>query len=359
MLKVIENKMPYSVEDVLAVTERVNNQKRNYLLLNKLQGKYIPVDPRLAMAMFEQLAGAVRRTSKKIIVVGFAETATAIGAKVASCIAQYNQNVLYLPTTREIYNQAAIAEFKEEHSHAVEQILYGNKKDFEEADLILFVEDEVTTGNTICNCVKALNMLFKNKKYAVASILNCMTDEELLRFEQNNIDSYCLIKAERGEFKSRLSMKSFMRSSLTVPNPRKGVNITEYDAAILKGLPIIEDFNQYCKSMLLIGTEECMYPAILLGDQFLEAHPKAKVKVTSTTRVQTFVRDPLISRNCVASLYGNRNTYLYNLEPVDCSVIVTDGNGNTREICTLLKDNYDCKRVLVLKLKEEMDEDVD
>ena len=76
----------YTEKDLVAVAKRENNTKRKYLVVNKLQGKHIPVDPKKSLAMFSELAQQVKKAyaDEKILLVGFAETATAIGSAVAA-----------------------------------------------------------------------------------------------------------------------------------------------------------------------------------------------------------------------------------------------------------------------------------
>ena len=71
----------YTEKQLVAVAKRENNTKRNYLVVNRLQGKHVPVSPGEAMQMFEELAAAARERygAERTLVIGFAETATAIG----------------------------------------------------------------------------------------------------------------------------------------------------------------------------------------------------------------------------------------------------------------------------------------
>ena len=91
--------MTYSQNDVLRIAKRVNNTKRSYLLVNRLQAKHIPVSPGRALEMMEQLGDLLaQKYPDTRLVIGFAETATAIGAAVAS---RFGDDCIYLHTTRE------------------------------------------------------------------------------------------------------------------------------------------------------------------------------------------------------------------------------------------------------------------
>ena len=78
----------FTVADTLRLAKRFNNPKRSWLLVNPLQAKHIPVSPGAALAMMRELGERLsRRYPECGLVIGFAETATAIGAAVAGCLA--------------------------------------------------------------------------------------------------------------------------------------------------------------------------------------------------------------------------------------------------------------------------------
>jgi adenine/guanine phosphoribosyltransferase-like PRPP-binding protein len=132
--------------------------------------------------MFSKLGISLKDKYKneRVLVVGFAETATAIGVAVARVL-----HCDFIQTTREICNGDKF-NFIEEHSHATDQRLYCT--DFSDYDRILFVEDEVTTGNTILNIINLLKKRCTDIKFGAASIVNGMSEKNLLHFKQNNIN---------------------------------------------------------------------------------------------------------------------------------------------------------------------------
>jgi len=79
--------------------------------------------------------------------------------------------------------------FEEEHSHASSQKLLFNPKELPDFDRILFIEDEITTGNTILNFVKEFEKIKPNTKYSVASILNWQNEKNTLIFKELGIDT--------------------------------------------------------------------------------------------------------------------------------------------------------------------------
>ncbi len=88
----------YSSQDLLRIAKRFNNPKRTYLLVDPLQAKHIPVSPGRALEMMESLGDLLKKYPGPRLVIGFAETATAIGAAAAS---RSSGECVYLHTTRE------------------------------------------------------------------------------------------------------------------------------------------------------------------------------------------------------------------------------------------------------------------
>ena len=148
--------MEYTEKDLVKIAKRENNTKRNYLVVDPLQGKHIPVVPSKALDLFAALADTFREKYKdeKLLLVGFAETATAIGAQAAITV-----GADYIQTTREVIPGVNYLFFSEEHSHATEQKLVKDDIDraAAETDRIIFIEDEVTTGKTIRNIISILD----------------------------------------------------------------------------------------------------------------------------------------------------------------------------------------------------------
>lgn len=322
-MNIIENKTNMPIEDVIAITNREGNKKRSYLILNKLQAKYIPVNPKVTLDMFELLAKEIS-CSGKVVVVGFAETATAIGARVAFALKDKADSVTYINTTREQRNANVMAEFKEEHSHAVEQILYGNREVFESADYVIFAEDEITTGNTICNCVKELNL---GCKYIAASLLNCMNDKEIERFRENNIEACWLIKTDKEGLESQYEVKEETIVASNFDDPRLGINIEEYTKTASDLGCMLSRYVSKSDKVLVLGTEECMYPAIIAAEAMNLNGIDAVVN--ATTRVPTCIEGPLSNRRKIKSFYGERDTYIYNLDHYDTVFVITDGNADS------------------------------
>ncbi len=204
----------YTERNLVRIAKRENNQKRKYLVMNRLQGKHIPVKPHEALAMFQALANQLREqyNEERLLVIGFAETATAIGAAVAAAL-----DADYIQTTREIVPNVEYLYFSEEHSHATEQKLVKNDIDcaVKTINRILFVEDEVTTGKTIRNIIDVLKKQYPQKiQFSVASILNGMNQEALDIYNKYGIDLFWLVKTNHFAYTEMLSLAFYPNKSV-------------------------------------------------------------------------------------------------------------------------------------------------
>lgn len=106
---VFTNSVVEKPEEMIGIAKRENNTKRNYLVVNKYQGKHVPISPSRPLEMFSELAKAVaeRYQEEKLLLIGFAETATAIGEAVA-----IELGTDYMQTTRDIFRMWNICIFQ-------------------------------------------------------------------------------------------------------------------------------------------------------------------------------------------------------------------------------------------------------
>lgn len=339
----------YDKIDLLKIARRENNRKRSFLLVNPLQAKHIPVSPGVSLSMMNDLGRKVAAIcdSENVLVIGFAETATAVGAVVAK-----NLGAKYIHTTREPVSDAeCVVNFQEEHSHATDQALYCEsvKAFFEDSDCIVFVDDEITTGKTIVNLITALEKRgISGKRFIAASILNGAKDELLgvqmvylrkLRGEVFEPDVDELPSKDYTEIQGTFEMERLFGSM----HPNKGVIIEDYirrcEVFATNVTKIVSE-----NRILVIGTEEFMFPAIVVADRLEREGKSVKVHATSRSPIIPSNEDnyPLFCRAIFKSLYNDeRITYLYNLKPYDEAIILTDsrspGVGAYQLYCALLE----------------------
>lgn len=342
----------YKEADLVKIAKRENNNKRKYLVVNQLQGKHIPVRPSKAFAMFQKLADTLREEYKKenLLLIGFAETATAIGAAVA-----VELGTKYIQTTREIIPDVEYIFFSEEHSHATEQKLVKNDIDniIGDIDRIIFIEDEVTTGKTILNIIYILEKLYPEKvKFSVASLLNGMDGNALRLYSEKDIKLHYLVKTNHDQYTEIAD--SFAGDGVYMPCKEQNTTVTQEILAdsLMNARRLIcaDQYQEACEALwikidkelqgklsgkvLVLGTEEFMYPALFVAKQIEQSG--AEVVSHSTTRSPIAVSSeadyPLHTRYELRSLYDkDRVTYLYDLDRYDTVLIITDSHHEDKQ----------------------------
>ena len=103
--------------------------------------------------------------------------------------------------------------------------------------------------------------------------------------------------------------------------------------------------------VLCIGTEECMYPAIVMAKALERLGYDSYAQ--ATTRVPTCVHvegeETLKNRYTVESLYGDRVNYVYNLDKYDTVYIITDGTKRPNELLKVL-ESFGNKNIAVVNI---------
>ena len=376
----------YSQEDVLRLAKRINNQKRSYLLVNPLQAKHMPVSPKASLEMMGSLGRLVRESCAGVcLVIGFAETATAIATMVAS---ELGDRCFYIQTTREpLEDVRTWILFSEEHSHATEQKLCGDRMLgwIAAADHIIVVDDEFSTGKTLINVARSLKAASPEagkKDFVAASVVNRVDGVHMDLLEEEGYRCVCLVRPKEGNYEEIVSSLSVhageapetgeedtgrltvMQLETDYLNPRRGVLIKEYlehcrriaEEACAR-LPSFPGNSR----VLVLGTEECMFPALLLGERLETANQGLCVCCHATTRSPIGIseaEDYPIRNGCqLRSLYEpERTTYLYNLCAYDLVVLLTDAPKDLRlpglrDLQAALRQ-FACDRMICLGIGE-------
>ena len=365
--------MQYSTDDLVKLAKRDNNSIRPYLYVNPLQGKHIPAKPEDVLGMCQKLADIVNVTypEDSLYIIGFAETATGVAAAVAS----YLKNAVYYQnTTREYLRNEEYLYFTESHSHATDQMLRseGIEECLRKIDRIIFIDDEVTTGSTICKLIDVIKKRYsvENLKYSIISIVNSMTQERSLELKEKGIECLFLSSIPYEYNKDSIigitfdsdrhtNAKSTAKHDLkkidfqSSVNPRGIVRFADYEKEIMRfadSIVYLFGTNHYI-SVLVLGTEEFMYPTFRAGEMIKKKGIADNVWIHSTTRSPIIASGeagyPLYHRYQIRSLYdANRTTFIYNLEQYDKVIILTDSLKDTDglfDLCNVLKSvgNHD------------------
>ena len=371
----------YTEAELVRIAKRENNTRRKYLVVNRLQGKHIPVSPKEALQMFRSLAELIKEAypSERLLMVGFAETATAIGAAVAiECQAAYMQ------TTREVIDGVDYLYFSESHSHATEQKLVKTDLDkiIGKTDRIVFIEDEVTTGNTILNIVRLIQKTYAQPvSFAVASILNGMNEEALENYKNLKIPVHYLVKTAHDTYteiaeqyqadgtchictkpqEKEVEQQKEVQQQIEMQQTKEAqqpIEVQEISGWInARRLHTADTYKQACEQLwqeiqqkygytkytketetgrriLVLGTEEFMYPALYVGAILEEAGYTVRMHATTRSPIAVSKEEkyPLHTRYELASLYDkNRTTFVYDLTEYEEVLVLTDAQKQETE----------------------------
>ncbi len=149
------------LEELFEIAER-RNPKRAFLFVSKVLGRHIPVPPSVMRQAYRRLASHFpAKLSGPVLFIGMAETAVGLGAGVFDEVRHQHLESVFLTSTRHPVDGTLLCEFKEEHSHATDHLIYlpddkEKRSRVTNARTLVLIDDEATTGNTFINLLSAL-----------------------------------------------------------------------------------------------------------------------------------------------------------------------------------------------------------
>ncbi|MGW6538741.1 phosphoribosyltransferase [Streptomyces sp. NPDC055051] len=151
------------------------NPKRAHLLVSSVLGKHVPQHPSVVYGSGLGLGLRVRELlgadeAENAVVLGYAETATALGHAVADGLG----TAPYLHSTRRpVAGVATAGGFEESHSHATSHLLLPEDPELlaGKGPLVL-VDDEFSTGNTVLNTIRGLHERYPRDRYVVVALVD-------------------------------------------------------------------------------------------------------------------------------------------------------------------------------------------
>ena len=230
-------------------------------------------------------------------------------------------------------------------------------------DRIVFAEDEVTTGNTIEKLVNVIKAEYDGIlcKFSIISILNSMSDERMNELQRRGISCEFLLRVPFEYRINDLEKYSYERLRTDIPDSNSlkpiWIDVDNYwDCRVVQDTMVIRGkVNAFVKkaieelaienkpdSLLVIGTEEFMFPGMLLGKMLEQQLNIPDVRFHATTRspieISLDQEYPLHNRAPLESFYEQeRKTFIYNLRKYDRVIIVTDSNlKNTEGVHSVL-----------------------
>ncbi|MFF6774608.1 phosphoribosyltransferase [Streptomyces sp. NPDC012637] len=174
-----------ALPDLLGLALR-RNPKRAHLLVSNVLGKHVPQRPSVVHGHGYALGRRVRdllgrEEAARGVVLGYAETATALGHSVADGMGF----VPYLHSTRRpVRGVASAGGFEESHSHATSHLLLPEDPKLLAGDgPLVLVDDEFSTGNTVLNTIRDLHERYPREWYVVVALVDLRSAADLGRLE--------------------------------------------------------------------------------------------------------------------------------------------------------------------------------
>ncbi|MET8057863.1 phosphoribosyltransferase [Streptomyces microflavus] len=157
------------------------NPKRAHLLVSNVLGKHVPQKPSVVYGAGYELGERVRALlgedrARRAVVLGYAETATGLGHAVADGL----RDAPYLHSTRRpVAGVAQAGGFEEAHSHATSHLLLPEEPGLlagggtgSDASVLVLVDDEFSTGNTVLNTIRALHESHPRERYVIVALVD-------------------------------------------------------------------------------------------------------------------------------------------------------------------------------------------
>ncbi len=318
-----------------------NNPKRGFLFVSKVLGKHYPCTPTQMQASYSQLVAlllANEKNSQQFVFIGMAETATALGLGVYETWLKHSQKQgIYSQTTRYFLDNQPFVDFEEAHSHATGFYLYHPQKKstqaiFNQADTLVLVDDEVSTGNTFTNLVNAYKKTNPDlKRVIIISLLNLTNAEARSKVAEKTGMAVEWLSILSGQFEftpnpdyvfKTVSVESNQQCKKYLLNGDYGrLGIDRALPALTESLTPLMTHLKSKNKVLVLGTGEFIYHAYLVAKALEIKGMKSYVQ--STTRSPILINSAIVNRLSFQDNYDDGiDNYLYNNEIYYYDVVI-------------------------------------
>ncbi|MDR1607632.1 MAG: phosphoribosyltransferase domain-containing protein [Deltaproteobacteria bacterium] len=328
--------------DLCAVASRLN-AKRPFIFISKVLGKHWPTTPQIMSQTYKDLARELGPLKEPALFIAMAETAIGFGRGVFAAYGSLRPSniILFSQTTRYNLEKPLAFQIDELHSHARDHLIYWPetpeaRKLFQEAQTLVLIDDEISTGRTLLGLVKAYADLvgpkksLGSKKTVWVSLTNWLSPESRESLKSQSPFELSFVDLLAGQFQftpsekaDPLALTSPARSvgdgrplgSLLAANyGRLGLTLPQAQKLDQKARELGATLNPVANRVRVIGAGEFLYEPYTIA-QTLESRG-FEVSFQATTRTPLALGGAISQRLAFLDNYGEGlDNFLYNAEP--------------------------------------------
>lgn len=314
------------------------NPKRGFLIVSTVLGRHLPARPAAMRGVMDDLGAMLPADlPEPVVVLGMAETATALGQGVFAAYRRLHpgKSVAYLQTSRQRVERAqVIASFEEGHSHATTHLVQVADAEVEAlvraARTLVIVDDECSTGGTFVAGAAAMLAAMPKLERIETCCITDWSNSSYTALMPRPTTGHALVHGEM----SWEPGATYQVAPLPVGSNRPGLapedgmrsrtGLTEPEHASRSSLMV-----EPGERILVLGEGEHSHEALLLAEELERAGAIAAV--------QCITRSPALPGHAMRSVsnfsdsYGSGAAcYLYNLlgHDPDRVVIVSEVEGD-------------------------------
>ncbi|WP_333715499.1 phosphoribosyltransferase domain-containing protein [Pantoea eucrina] len=341
----VETQSPLPLESLFDIAAR-KNPKRAFLFVSKVLGRHIPVSPAVMRESYETLAVKIPRDLPgPVLFIGMAETAVGLAAGVFRAAREHIAEPVFLTSTRHPVQGELLCEFKEDHSHATDHLIYmpadaALRHRALNARTLVLVDDEATTGRTFLNLLQALRDAgLQGLSRVITVTLTDWSGEAVQRHCPLPVESLSLVAGQ---------WRWTPRPDAPVPL-MPGVNVTAQGAVALCarqdwGRLGMDDSNcrfagdimaEAGERILVLGSGEFIWPPFLLAERLEQQG--AEVRFGSLTRSPISEGLAIASSLAFSDNYGlGIPNFVYNVAQQNVDRVIVCVETPVASVCPVL-----------------------
>jgi len=306
--------------DSLCAFAARENPRRGFLVVSRVLGRHLPTPPQVMRQSVRDLAARIPADLPgPVLVIGLAETAVCLGQTVHEELrrATGRDDIHFLHSTRQQLDAPLLCRFEEPHSHASAHLIY--RPDLPAPRALVIVDDEISTGTTLCNLADALVAAWPQvEAIAVAALTDWSAGRGWQARMPRPTQTAALLTGRldwtQGEAASADAAFDTAAASLGRMARHRNFGRLGIDAPIA---PLPEDdLPAIAGPLRIVGTGEFTWLPFRLAERLAERGHDVVVQATSRSPAR--VGAAMAAKLRFADNYGTGvPNYLYNADPAD------------------------------------------